>query len=264
MATIKKPFRRLNTWQTVVISLLAFGLGLLLIYIAGDPDNFKKQPGLKALINALGGTLTVSVAIGTILNLAGKRALTREIFETARLSTEMESSGLRRIGLDYTTEPEWQEYFSTASRVDLFFAYARTWRNLNLSRLETLAARKGAELNVYLPALDDALTCEILTTRFNMAAEALRQAVTEARDAYLGLRVEGGAKISVYERPGDHTFSCYRFDAVAVVAMYKHKKARGDVPTLVVNKGGSLYAFVDEELAAIHEQSSRVPEGDAP
>ncbi len=256
----RKPYRRLNTWQTVVICLLAFMIGLLLIYVAGDPDRFQERPGLKALLNGLGGILAVSVGIGTVLNLLGKRALMREIFETAGLSRDVETSGLRRIGMDYTTEPEWQEYFSATRKIDLFFAYGRTWRNLNLPRLEAVAAVKGAEINVYLPDLDDQLTCDVLATRFNMTSEALRGAVDEAREAYLGMRVKGGAKVSVYKRPGDHTFSCYRFDTVAVLALYKHKKARGDVPTLVVNKGGTLYAFVEEELTAIHEQSSRVPE----
>lgn len=256
----RKPYRRLNTWQTVVVCLLAFMIGLLLIYIAGDPDRFQAHPGLRALLNGLGGILAVSVGIGTVLNLLGKRALMREIFETAGLSRDVEMSGLRRIGMDYTTEPEWQECFSATRKLDLFFAYGRTWRNLNLTRLEALAAIKGAEINVYLPDLDDDLTHHILTTRFNMTSETLRGAVDEAREAYLGMRVEGGAKVSVYRRPGDHTFSCYRFDTVAVLALYKHKKSRGDVPTLVVNKGGMLYEFVNEELAAIHEQSSRVPE----
>lgn len=233
-------------------------VGLLLIYLAGDPDRFQDRPGLKALLNGLGGILAVSVGIGTVLNLLGKRALMREIFETAGLSRDVETSGLRRIGMDYTTEPEWQEYFAASKKIDLFFAYGRTWRNLNLTRLQALAATKGAEIRVYLPDLDDDLTCEILTTRFNMTSDDLRGAVDEARAAYFGLRVKGGATVSVFKRPGDHTFSCYRFDGVAVLALYKHKKARGNVPTLVVNRGGSLYEFVEEELAAIHEQSSRV------
>jgi hypothetical protein len=263
MGEVSKPYRRLNTWQTVGVSIGALLIGLALIYYAGDPDRFANRPGLKSLLNALGGTLCVSVAFGTILNLMGKRALTREVFETARLSTDMEKSGLRRIGMDYTTDPEWQEYFTAAKRLDLFFAYGRTWRNLNLTRLQALAGTKGSEINVYVPDVDDELTCHILTTRFNMTPEDLRAAVRETREAYLGMRVDGGATISVFKRPGDHTYSCYRFDTVAVVALYKHKKARGNVPTLVFNKGGTLFDFVNEELAAIHEQSNRAEEGDA-
>ncbi len=260
MAEAPKPYRRLNTWQTVGISAGALAIGLTLIYIAGDPERFVDRPGLKALLNALGSTLCVSVAFGTILNLFGKRALTREVFETARLSTDMEKSGLRRIGMDYTTDPEWQQYFAVAKKVDLFFAYGRTWRNLNITRLQALARTKGAEINVYLPDLDDELTCQTLTTRFNMTTQALQAAVKEAREAYLAMRAPDGARISVFKRAGDHTFSCYRFDTVAVLALYRHKKARGNVPTLVLNKGGALYDFVDEELAAIHEQSSRATE----
>lgn len=115
---VRRPYRHLNTWQTVIISLIAFGLGLASIYIAGDPSVFTHQPGLKALVNGFGSILAASIAIGTVLNLISKRALTREIFEIARLSTDMETSGLRRIGMDFTTEPEWHEYFSTTKKLD--------------------------------------------------------------------------------------------------------------------------------------------------
>jgi hypothetical protein len=251
----KRPYRALNTWQTVVVALLAAGAGLMLIYVAGRPDWFEKQPGLRSLSNGVGSMLLVSVAVGALLNLIGKRALTREIFETARLSTDLEVAGLRRVGMDYTAEPEWEQYFETTRRLDVFVAYGRTWRNLNLTRLKSLAAEPGAEINVYLPDLRDPRTLDILTTRFNMTAESLRQAVDEARSAYLDLQVPGGARISVYGRAGDHVYTCYRFDSVAVLALYKHKKARGDVPTLVLRKGGTVYGFIEEELAAIHEQS---------
>jgi hypothetical protein len=259
-----KPYRRLHTWQTIGIGVAALLGGLALVYVAGRPDWFKEQPGIRALVNGLGSTLIVSVAIGGLLNLVGKRALVREIFETARLSTDVEKSGLRRVGLDYTTEPEWQEYFSNTRQLDVFFAYARTWRNNNLSRLQTLASQKGAELNVYLPDLDDTLTEKVLRTRFDMTTATLRAAVEEARDAYLALRVPSGATISVFKRAGDHVATFYRFDRVAVIALYKHKKARGDVPTLVVAESGSLYGYVQEELDAIREQSVRFEEEGPP
>lgn len=63
--------------------------------------------------------------------------------------------------------------------------------------------------------------------------------------------------IEVYFRKGDMVFSCYRFDNTAVVTLYTHSRARGQVPVIVCRKGGSFYDFVRRELEAIHDQSTQ-------
>jgi hypothetical protein len=56
-------------------------------------------------------------------------------------------------------------------------------------------------------------------------------------------------------RAGDAVFSCYRFDSQAVLTLYSHgRERRNQVPTLVV-RGGELFDFVYNEIAAIAEQS---------
>jgi hypothetical protein len=84
--------------------------------------------------------------------LAGKRAFTREILETARTSTDVEAAGLNRIGVRYLDDPDWEQLFRPVRKLDIFVAYARTWRHSNLSRLRAVAARPGARI-LACPAL---------------------------------------------------------------------------------------------------------------
>lgn len=52
--------------------------------------------------------------------------------------------------------------------------------------------------------------------------------------------------------------SFYRFDNVAIVAVYRHRKGRAEVPTMVVTRGGSLYDFVRDELESFFAADSPV------
>ncbi|MHB8341446.1 MAG: hypothetical protein ACYDB7_09775 [Mycobacteriales bacterium] len=212
--------------------------------------------GLQALVNTLAAALIVSVALGAMWELVGKRAFAREILETARTSTDIEAAGLTRIGSRYLDDPDWEQLFRTVRKLDVFVAYARTWRNSNLSRLQALAGCGDARIRLYLPDPHDATTVGVLAHRFNQTPEALMGAIDEARRAFEALRRPNGAEITVHYRPGDLLFSCYRFDGTAVITLYSHSRERiSGVPTLVVTEGGSLYRYVRDELQAIDKQS---------
>jgi hypothetical protein len=248
----ERPYRRITTLQTWLVAALVAAVGLELLYLAGRDDLWTDLSGLRALTNALGGALIVSIALGGLWELFGKRAFAREILETARTSTDVEAAGLTRVGSRYLDDPDWERLFSTVRKLDIFVAYARTWRHSNLSRLQAVASRPDARLRLYLPDPNDEETVRILAGRFNQTAEELVAAITEARREIEALHRPDGAEVTVYFRRGDVLFSCYRFDGTAVLTLYSHSRERvSAVPTLVVRDGGSLYDYVRAELRAI-------------
>ncbi len=252
-----RPYRRITTLQTMLAAAGVAAVGVVLLYVGGREDLWPHGTGLRALTNALGGALIVSVALGAFWELVGKRAFAREILETARTSTDVEAAGLTRIGSRYLDDPDWEQLFRSVRKLDVFVAYARTWRHSNLSRLQAVAAHPDARIRLYLPDPDDAATVRILADRFNQTTEELAAAITEARREFESLRKPDGADISVHDRRGDVLFSCYRFDGTAVLTLYSHSRERiSSVPTLVVRDGGSLYEYVRDELRAIGRQSS--------
>ena len=52
----------------------------------------------------------------------------------------------------------------------------------------------------------------------------------------------------VFYRKCESTFSCYRFDKVAILTLYTHSRKRTQVPTIVCEDGSSLYEFIRAEL----------------
>lgn len=239
-----------------MIASIATVIAITLMYIGGRDDFWKNRDGLQALINALGSTILVSVALGILWELVGRRSFSREILESARTVADLDQVGLVRIGTSYLQDPDWDQYFSSVRKLDIFMAYGRTWRNNNLDNLRKVARRSGARMRVYLPDPNDQRSIEGLAYRFNMTDQNLREAIIESRDTFISLRVAGGADIKVFYRPGEAVFSCYRFDDKAILTLYSHARERCPVPTFVCKSGGTLYNFVRSEFDAFHSQSA--------
>jgi len=203
--------------------------------------------------------LIVAILLGGVWELVGKRAFAREVLETARTSADIETAGVTRIGTNYLADPDWAHLFSSVQELDIFVAYGATWRNAHLAQLNQLASQPRGRIRVFLPDPEDARTVSTLATRFGYAEDDLRNRIEETRTSFAEMAIPNGAAIEVYFRPGDRLFSFYRFDSRAVMTLYNHTGTRATVvPTLVFERGGSLYAFIEAELRAVEKQSRRV------
>ena len=146
--------------------------------------------------------------------------------------------------------------FRTVRHLDIFAAYASTWRNNNMAELRQVAERSGGRIRVFLPDPDDDRTVGMLAARFSITEEELRRRINEGADGFLSMRQPHGAQIEVYYAPGDRMFTFYVFDDTAVITLYRHKPDRsGVIPTLVVEAGGTWYDFLQEEIASVLNRS---------
>ena len=132
-------------------------LGLVCLYLAGNDSPWWNK-SFQGVIRDLGSLLVVSVVLGLIWELLGKRSFAREILETARTSADYETSGLARVGTNYLEDPDWEDLFRNVEQLDInveqldiFVAYASTWRNLHLNRLHVLASRPVVRYGSFYP-----------------------------------------------------------------------------------------------------------------
>jgi hypothetical protein len=240
----------------ILVALGIAVLGTLLLAWGGNEDFWKAHKGWQAAINGVGGSLFGAVALGFLWELVGKRALVDEMFERFGTSGDVKTAGLVRIGSNYTADPDWDSYFAGVSRLDIMVAYAHTWRNQHLLKLREVASRPDARIRVYLPDPTDTLGIEVLAAKFGSDSARLKQNIEEARREFMTLARPNGADVKVLYRPAYSVFSFYRFDSTAVVTLYSHSRERQpNVPTFVCKSGGSLFAFVYEELGAVRRQS---------
>jgi hypothetical protein len=249
--------RRAFTQTTVITSLVTILIGIGLLYWGGRDDLWTEHHGLQALVNGVAGLLIVSMGLGLLWQLGGKRAFAREILESATAGTDADAAGLTRIGMNYAVVPDWEALFRDVRKLDIFFAYGRTWRNLNIQRLQSVAMRADTRIRVFLPDPEHEETIARLAERFEMESVGLVSAINEAQGVYSHLACAAGSTVEVYHRQGDSLFSCYRFDNTAVMTLYSHQRVRTEVPTFVCRAGGFLYDFLREEFRAIQAQSVR-------
>lgn len=250
--------RLIDTYQTLIISIVTALAGLGLLYLAGRDDWWKHAHGARALVDSLGALLIASVALGLIWEYAGKRGFARQILATASAGADLETLGIDRMSMNYIEVPDWAALFIGLQKLDVFVAYGRTWRRNNFQRLQQLAGTPGSRIRIFLADPDDELTMSSMAPRFNMTIEALKAAIMEARDEYAALPVGQGSTIEVFYRSGESLFSCYRLDGVAVLTMYTHSRQRMGVPTIQCRDGGQLYKFVRGEFKALESQSRQV------
>ena len=89
---------------------------------------------------------------------------------------------------DITMQPRninWDELFEKVSEIDVFFTYARTWRNSNSNLLDQFIKRNGCRLRVVLPNPDNDVILQELSNRFAKSPEEFRNLIHEATRDYL-------------------------------------------------------------------------------
>jgi hypothetical protein len=232
--------------------------GGLLLWWSGTSQWKSNQP-VQAFLAQLGGLSLATGLLAVAWDLFGRRAFADEVLAKARLSTDVVQAGIVRVTNQYLTEVEWASLFQDVSKLDIVVAYAATWRNTNRASLQQVAGRPGARIRVFLPDPGDDQTVAVLAERFNTDPADLIARINEAIRDFQSFEVPGRAEIEVWLRAGDAVFSCYRFDSNAVLTLYSHgRERRTQVPTFVI-RGGELFDFVYNELAAIAAQSRRAP-----
>lgn len=258
MSARYRPHRAIFTLQAIVIALVALIFGGALLVLASTVEWFKQRAGWQSVLNNLGGAVITSIALFALWDLFGRRAFSREILEDVRYAEDIRNSGLTRIGMDYLRDPDWQQLFTAATDIDIFFSYGRTWRHNHHTLLVEFAKKKGACLRVHLPDPTHKDTITVLAGRFAKEESEMVSAIREAQSEFAALWRDGGATIEVYRYRGDFMFSCYRFDSTAIITLYTHQRERVAVPTVVCEQGGSLYQYLCDELSGIRHQSERV------
>lgn len=203
------------------------------------------------------GSLVLVSGIATLYwDLRGKRDLITEVLARVALKEDVEVAGLTAVSVDYRTVP-WGDYIDRAKKIDLFMAYGQSWRKTYWPNLERFAGKSSHRLRLFLPDPHDTATVELLSKRFKYEFHVTRGLIEEMATAMAALSKPNGAKIEIYYRAGDPTFTLYKFDDLAVATLYSNTRKRGSVPTFTV-RGGTLGEFFDANLEDIKVQSTAV------
>ncbi|KYK37573.1 MAG: hypothetical protein AYK18_09590 [Theionarchaea archaeon DG-70] len=250
LETITLLKERVNL-RIVLTAVVTAVLGIFLMYISAQEDLWKEHEAWRIVIQNMGSLLFVTVAITLIWELWGKRAFSDEILAKVQISKDMASAGIIKITKNFLHGIDWESHFNSVKELDIFFSYARTWRNTYISQFREVAAREGTRIRVLLPDPKDEQTVHELARRFNYSDDEVISLIREAETYFEELHPsEGnrGAKIEIWFLPAAPVFSLYRFDNIAVLALLSHRRKLVEIPSFVCEKGGILYDYICQEF----------------
>ncbi|KJS56298.1 hypothetical protein VM98_07720 [Streptomyces rubellomurinus subsp. indigoferus] len=219
-----------------------------------------KHPAVSTFLNQLGGLVIAGVALALIWDLAGRRSFLDETLEVLRIKNDIVAAGLEAIGTDYGKSIDWDERLKSAKQLDVFAAWAATWRNTHQTKLMQMASRSGAKIRVCLPDSADSSCVRFLASRFNMTSTQVKAKLNEAVDGYKALdgRAATG-RVEIYTSTVVRAFTAYRVDDHFIVTLYHHKDSRsGSVPAMTCHRGGSLFEFFEDDLEGVLNAGTKI------
>lgn len=171
-----------------------------------------------------------------------------DLISRASTAQQMESARLSGISTSFKAqEVPWARLLAESKRLCMLVAYARTWRMMLHSELHRFVSRKKAALEIVLPDVSVPTISRELGARFEMSDAEIGERVGEAEEFFRELGRAAAGVVRVYRMHRTPLFTLYRFDKRAVFASYRHGTARRAVLTMMADRGGSVYEWLERE-----------------
>lgn len=245
-------YRERTTLRAIIAGLIVATAGIGLMFLAYSVPWFRQHLYTQSVLVSLGGLLVASIAGTIVWELISKRAFQHEVLSLAGVADDVIAARLVKITTDFREGIDWAESMSRAVEVDFYFSYARTWRQHHHVALSQLAARRGVHVRLVLPDPQATHVVDELGRRYATTPIDIQARIREAHTEFVKMfSIANGATLGVWYLPQNPVFSLYRFDNIAVIALYPHRQGRMAVPTIVVEKGGSMYDFITAEFEAM-------------
>jgi hypothetical protein len=252
---MKNNMKIITNLRTLLVSIGLLLLGCIFLFLSEQLSFGSGYFWLKSLISNFGGLLVATLSIAILWELFSKRSFLEEILERTGLADDVRTVGLRGISVNPAKGPDFAKLIRDAERLDIFVCYANTWRANHEADLKYLASKRKARIRLILPDPDNAEIMRDLAKRFGatsdqVIAQRIKDAIQDYKDLFLSVG-NPDLDFSIWLHCENPVTSFYRFDRCAVVTLYKHARGRGNVPTLVVERYGTLYNYVEAEIDAL-------------
>lgn len=149
-----------------------------------------------------------------------------------------------------------EDLIGCSTRMALYFIHSRRWRENHDAAIKAFLAREGTTLEVFLPDLENHELMFSLSRHFEdgpqipgMIADAYRYFARLARD------FRKPSEIWLFGRYPTYTF--YKFDERAVLALYSNTAAKKDLPALEITADCVLGKFLATDIEDLKRECRR-------
>ena len=171
-------------------------------------------------------------------------------------SAPVPSSDILRVAPFTAFVPRFEELIASSSRLAVYFIHSRRWRENHDAAIKGFLAREGTTLEVFLPDLENHELMYSLEKHFDdgplipaLVVDAYRYFARLARD------FRKPAEVWLFSRYPTYTF--YRFDQRAIVALYSNTAAKKDLPALEITTDGFFGEFIGSDIEDLKRECRR-------
>lgn len=253
MSNTKTTYQQLTSYRTYIVSIVIGVVGVLLILLS-DLVDWQGRLSIQTLLRDFGSLLIASVAVALVWELSSKRAFYAEALSASRLVDDVTETGLIGASAKWHGNIDWQRLFRSTNNLHILFIYARTWRNTHRVDLIEFATRANTKAVIVLPDPNNPILLSAIGQRITKDAQELKNSILEAQNDLIEIFNRSGnarEKLEIWYLPYVPMYSYYCFGEKAIFTVYQHQKERLEVPTFVVESGGTLYEFFAQEFKCI-------------
>ncbi len=248
-----KIYEQLTSFRTYIISLLVGAVGVILLLLSELID-WQNHLTIQTLLRDFGSLLIASIAVAIVWELSSKRAFYAEALSTSRLVDDVTETGLIGVSAKWHGDIDWRGLFKSSYTAKFMFWYSRTWRNTNREHLREFASRANTSAILVLPDPSNEIVVSAIGSKLGKDVQEVKNSILEAQNDFIDIFNEDGHvghRLEIWYVPFIPMYSCYGLGDKFVFTMYQLRKERVEVPTFIVENGGTLFEFFTQEFESI-------------
>jgi len=148
------------------------------------------------------------------------------------------------------------ELIRSSNQMVLYFIHSRRWRENHDAAIKAFVGREQASLEVFLPDLENHELMLSLSKHFEDGAQ-IPGLVADAYRYFARLARTFNKPTEVWLFGRYPTYSFYKFDARAVVALYSNTAAKKELPAFEITSDCLLGTFLAEEIEDLKKECRR-------
>ena len=177
------------------------------------------------------------------------------------MSPDLDSlAGIERVAPFAGFVQRFEDLIAGSSQMVLYFIHSRRWRENHDAAIKAFLGRPESTLEVFLPDLESHELLYSLSRHFedgpqipNLVVDGYRYFARLARD------FQKPVQFRLFSRYP--TYSFYRFDDRAVIALYSNTASKKELPALEITTDSFLGRFLDADIEDLRRECrARSPE----
>jgi hypothetical protein len=164
--------------------------------------------------------------------------------------------GILRVGPFAGFYQRFEDLIASSSRMVLYFIHSRRWRENHDAAIKAFLKREGTTLDVFLPDLENHELMFSLEKHFEDGPQ-IPALVVDAYRYFSRLSVQFGKPVEVWLYSKYPTFSFYKFDQRAIIALYSNTASKKGAPALEITAEGVLGDFLATDIDDLKRECRR-------